>query len=119
MHKKKILIVDDEENIIYAMLLLLKKEDYLVQSAKNGKDAVEVYKSFKPDIILLDIMMPIMDGYETAKLIRNLDTDSKTKIIFLTAKGTILDKMKAYENGGDDFIVKPCSNEKILEKIEQ
>lgn len=116
--KKKILVVDDEENIVFALQLLLNKAGYTVETASSGKKALLQYSEFDPDVVLLDIMMPELDGYETAKRIRELDGLSKTKIIFLTAKGTIYDKMKAYENGGDDFIVKPCSNEKILEKIE-
>jgi len=117
METKKILIVDDEENIVFALQLLLNKAGYQVKSAYNGQTGIEQYNNFKPDVILLDIMMPELDGYETAKQIRALDDKSETKIVFLTAKGTLFDKMKAYENGGDDFIVKPCSNEKILEKV--
>jgi len=118
MKNKKVLIVDDEENIVFALQLLLNKAGYKVESATNGLSGIRQYTNFKPDVILLDIMMPELDGYETAKQIRELDDKSETKIIFLTAKGTLFDKMKAYENGGDDFIVKPCSNEKILEKVE-
>jgi len=117
MKNKKVLIVDDEENIIFALQLLLNKAGYKVESANNGNQAIKQYANFKPDVILLDIMIPELDGYETAKQIRALDDKSETKIVFLTAKGTLFDKMKAYENGGDDFIVKPCSNEKILEKV--
>jgi len=117
MKNKKVLIVDDEENIVFALQLLLNKAGYNVESAANGLAGIQQYSHFKPDVILLDIMMPELDGYETARQIRRLDNRSKTKIIFLTAKGTVFDKMKAYENGGDDFIVKPCSNEKILEKV--
>jgi len=118
MKNQKVLIVDDEQNIVFALQLLLNKAGYKVESANNGLTAIQQYTNFKPDVILLDIMMPGLDGYETAKQIRKLDNKSETKIVFLTAKGTVFDKMKAYENGGDDFIVKPCSNEKILEKVE-
>lgn len=117
MENKKVLIVDDEKNIIFALRLLLGKEGYTVESANNGIQAIKQFSEFKPDIILLDIMMPEMDGYDTAKKIRELDGESETTIIFLTARGTVFDKMKAYENGGDDFIVKPFDNQKILEKI--
>lgn len=117
MKNRKVLIVDDEQNIVFALQLLLGKAGYMVESANNGLAAIKQYANFKPDVILLDIMMPKLDGYETAKQIREMDEKSETKIVFLTAKGTVFDKMKAYENGGDDFIVKPCTNEKILEKI--
>lgn len=117
MKGKKILIVDDEKNIIFALNILLRESGYEVSEALNGVEAIEKYKSFKPDIILLDIMMPEKDGFETAKIIRKLDRESNTKIIFLTAKGTITDKMKAYEHGGDDYIIKPFNNKDLLEKI--
>jgi len=117
MKGKKILIVDDEENIIFALNILLSKSGHEVRHANNGNEAIEQYKLSKPDIILLDIMMPEKDGFETAKIIRELDKDSKTKIIFLTAKGTIIDKMKAYEHGGDDYIIKPYNNKELLDKI--
>jgi len=119
MLSKKILIVDDEKHIVFALSLLLKKAGHNVKSASDGDIAIEVFTDFKPDIIFLDIMMPKLNGYETAKAIRRLDSSSATKIIFLTAKGTMFDKMKAYEYGGDDFLIKPCPNDKILEKVSQ
>jgi len=115
---RKVLIVDDEVNIIYSLNLLLEKSGFDVYSANNGIEAVEQFKATQPDIILLDIMMPKMDGFATAKAIRALDKKSETKIIFLTARGTISDRMKAYELGGDDYIIKPFNNSDILEKIQ-
>lgn len=114
---KKILVVDDEENIVYALKLLLEKTGYTVATAHNGTLALEVYKDFNPDLVLLDIMMPELDGFETARILRTLDLESQLRILFLTAKGAALDKMLAYEKGGDDYIVKPSNNEDILEKI--
>jgi len=115
---KKILVVDDEENIVFALRLLLEKSGYEVLTASDGLMALEVYQKFKPDVVLLDIMMPKLDGFETAKEFRKLDVDSQLRIIFLSAKGATLDKMVAYEKGGDDYIVKPSNNTEILEKIE-
>lgn len=117
MSSKKVLIVDDEANIIYALNLLLTKSGYEVYKAQNGNEALKQFQEVNPDVILLDIMMPVKDGFDTAKEIRKLDKTSTTKIIFLTAKGTIVDKMKAYELGGDDYIIKPFNNLDILEKI--
>jgi len=117
MSARKVLVVDDEENIVYALRLLLSKSGFEVFHAYNGVEALEKYIKVKPDVVLLDIMMPIKDGFNTAKEIRDLDVQSTSKIIFLTAKGTIKDKMKAYEKGGDDYIIKPFNNSELLEKI--
>ena len=113
----KILIVDDEENIITTISFLLIKEGYITETANNGQNAIEKFQSFAPDVVLLDVMMPIMDGIEAAKEIRRLDTQSKTSIIFLTAKGTPKDKLSGYTSGGDEYVVKPFENEYLLELI--
>jgi len=118
MIAKKIVVVEDNKDVRENLAEILELDGYEVATAENGKVGVKVIEETMPDLIICDIMMPELDGYETAKQIRELDNKSETKIVFLTAKGTIFDKMKAYENGGDDFIVKPCSNEKILEKVE-
>jgi DNA-binding response OmpR family regulator len=115
----KVLIVDDEENIVFSLSFLLKKEGFQIETAYNGNEAIEKYKKFKPDVILLDVMMPQLDGYQTAKKLRSLDIFSATHIIFLTAKGTIQDKQKGYISGADDYIVKPFENQQILEKIRE
>ena len=114
-----ILVVDDEESIVFSLEFLLKKEGYHVRTAANGVLALEAFKEAQPDIILLDVMMPEMDGYETAKQIRALDPTSKTSIIFLTAKGTTRDRREGYMSGADDYVVKPFENEAILEKIRE
>lgn len=118
MKKTKILVVDDEKNIVFALQLLLSKSGYEVITAYNGKDAIDLYMDTSPDVVLLDIMMPIMNGFETAKEIRELDKGSQTRILFLTARGTTTDKMTAYENGGDDYIIKPFDNKDLLDKID-
>ena len=95
----------------------MEKSGYKVATATDGNIALEVYQKFKPDLVLLDIMMPKLDGFETAKKLKTIDVDSQLRILFLTAKSATLDKMIAYEKGGDDYIVKPSNNEEILEKI--
>ncbi len=117
--KTRIMLVDDEENILISLTFLLRKEGYEVRSAKNGLDALDLYKSFKPDVILLDVMMPEMDGFTVAGMIRSLDADSETSIIFLTAKGTPDDRKIGYLSGADDYVVKPFDNKSILEKISE
>ena len=113
----KVLIVDDEENIRISLSFLLKKEGYDVLTASNGLEAIEKYKEFKPNIILLDVMMPKMDGYEAAEQLRLLDDQSEINIIFLTAKGTPDDRRMGYMSGGDEYIVKPFENDRLLEKV--
>ncbi|MEM1136700.1 MAG: response regulator [Bacteroidota bacterium] len=114
---KKVLIVDDEENILISLSYLLKKEGYTVKTASNGKEALESFKQFKPEIVLLDVMMPEKDGFSTASDIRQIDKKSETHIIFLTAKGTSQDKLQGYISGADDYVVKPFDNEVLLDKI--
>ena len=113
----KIMLVDDEENILISLSFILKKEGYSVATAKNGTEALELYKSFKPQIILLDVMMPKMDGFTVASKLRSLDEHSEISIIFLTAKGTSQDRQKGYMSGADDYIVKPFDNSSLLEKV--
>lgn len=113
----KIMLVDDEENILISLSFLLEKEGYTVATATNGAEALEQYRAFKPDIVLLDVMMPEMDGFTTAGMLRALDTRSRTSIIFLTAKGTTEDRRIGYLSGADDYIVKPFHNQTILDKV--
>ena len=114
---KKILIVDDEPSIVFAIESLLTANNYITEKASNGKEALNIAEAFKPDLILLDVMMPYVDGLEFSSLIRKHKTLSNTKIIFLTAKGELQDKNDGYNKGGDDYIVKPFSYEKLLSRI--
>lgn len=117
MKPHKILIVDDEPSILLALESLLNAKGYSTQKASDGKEGLTVAKRFRPDLILLDVMMPNMDGHEFASTIRKSKKLLDTKIIFITAKGETSDKMKGYLTGGDDYIIKPFSTEKILERI--
>ncbi|WP_108869811.1 response regulator transcription factor [Aquimarina aquimarini] len=117
MIHKKILIVDDEKSIVLAIDSILSARGYNTQKAYDGKKGLEIAKEFKPDLILLDVMMPFIDGFEFSSLIRNDKALEDTKIIFITAKGEINDKKDGYSKGGDDYIVKPFSTEKLLSRI--
>lgn len=112
-----ILVVDDEEHIVRSLSFLLEKEEYHVVTAANGQEAIDQYMKYKPQTVLLDVMMPVMDGYETARHIRALDKNSTAHIIFLTAKGTVADRKVGYQSGADDYVVKPFDNETILQKV--
>lgn len=119
MGKKKILIVDDEPYIVMALRVLLEDQNYDIDYCYDGKAAVQKLESFNPDLVLLDIMMPEVDGYTVAKSIRNNPNAEHTNIIFLTAKGTKADKMDGYSSGAEYYIVKPFDNDDILEKVRE
>ncbi|MBL7825747.1 MAG: response regulator [Saprospiraceae bacterium] len=110
----KVLIVDDEPNIVLAVEFLLQREGYQTKKAYNGPQALEIAAEFQPDIIVLDVMMPGMDGFEAARLIRQHDALEHTKIIFLTAKGTDRDKLMGYAKGAEYYMVKPFENEELV-----
>lgn len=114
---KKILIVDDEPNIITALSFLFEQSGYEVQTAFNGEAALKKLAYFEPNVIVLDVMMPVMDGFETALRIRkNLIWDD-IPIVFLTAKGTQQDKLMGYKSGGEYYISKPFDNQQLLNII--
>ena len=113
--EKKILLVDDDMTILNMLEVILKKEQFQnVSKARNGVEAIRIQEEIKPDIIILDIMLPDIDGYEVCKKIRN---SSMVPIIFLSAKTEELDKILGYALGGDDYICKPFSNKELVLKI--
>lgn len=115
--KTKVLIVDDDPNIVLAIKTLLQLHDYDVQSASDGMEGYHTFMAFQPEIILVDIMMPRLNGHELVLKIRNEQHGSFTKIIYLTAKGMEHDRREGYATGADDFIVKPFSNEELLNTL--
>lgn len=110
----KVLVVDDDENIVQLIRLYLEKEDYTVCTAFNGKQAVNVFKSENPSIVILDIMMPEMDGNQVCREIRKT---SDVPIIMLTAKGETFDKVLSLELGADDYMVKPFEPKELVARI--
>ncbi|MCX7875951.1 MAG: response regulator transcription factor [Melioribacteraceae bacterium] len=112
----KILLVDDENDILEFLSYNLSKENFKVVTASNGIEALNKL-SEKPDLIILDVMMPKLDGYETCKEIRKIDYFKTTPIIFLTAKKSESDEILALNVGGDDFITKPISPQKLIARI--
>jgi len=111
----RILVVEDDKAISRLLELELTHAGYNVKIAKDGDEALKFYENFKPDIILLDIMLPIRDGFEVAEAIRNYDSD--IGIIMITAKGELESKVKGLKNA-DDYVVKPFEIEEILARIE-
>lgn len=110
----KILVVDDDTNISELISLYLNKEGYETREVANGKLAVEVFEEYRPDLVLLDIMLPGMDGYDVCKEIRKT---SRTPIIMLTAKGEIFDKVLGLELGADDYMVKPFDPKELMARV--
>jgi DNA-binding response OmpR family regulator len=117
MNQKKVLIVDDELSILVPIKFLLEKSNYRVDLAQSGKEALEKISQSQPDLILLDIMLPDLDGYEIYQLIReNSDWDA-IKVIYLSAKNRDVDIAKGLNLGVDSYVTKPFSNAELLEKI--
>jgi two-component system response regulator RegX3 len=110
----KVLIVEDEISFSDALAYLLKKESYEVEVAVNGKEAIDLFNSFKPDLILLDLMIPEVSGTEVCRVIRST---SQVPIIMLTAKDSEIDKVVGLELGADDYVTKPYSSRELLARI--
>lgn len=117
MHR--ILIVDDEPNIVLALELLMKKEGYEVHTVDDGERAVQAAKELRPDLILLDIMMPKMDGYEVCQRIRSDSLLKDVNIIMLTAKGREVEREKGLALGADHYITKPFSTRQVVMKVKE
>jgi len=114
---KKILIVDDEPNIIVPLEFLMEQNNYEVRVAANGEQALEVVSAYDPDLILLDIMLPGIDGYEVCQKIRGNPKFKHTKIIFLSAMARSIDVAKGMELTADEYITKPFSTADVVGKI--
>ncbi|WP_142414482.1 response regulator [Hathewaya massiliensis] len=117
MKEPKILIVDDEEHIQELIKFNIEKNGYRAICAGNGFDAIKLAKEELPDLILLDLMLPGMDGYDVCKEIRKESTLSKTPIIMITAKSEEFDKILGLELGADDYITKPFSIRELLARV--
>jgi DNA-binding response OmpR family regulator len=115
----KILLVDDEPNILIALEFLFEQEGYIVQKAFNGLQAIDKATAFRPDIMVLDVMMPGLDGFEVARRLRNMPHFENLRIIFLTAKGTSHDRMKGYSSGGEIYLTKPFDNDELVRTVSE
>lgn len=115
--QKTILVVDDEQDIVDLISYNLSKEGFEVATANNGTDAVEIAQRLRPDLVILDIMMPDEDGYTLCRHIRNLPTQQKAKVAFLSAKSKESDIRKGLETGADAYFTKPFSTRTLLVKM--
>ncbi len=116
-NKYKILLVDDEPDILEFMEYNLRKENYEVHKAVNGKDAIVKAKKVQPDLIVLDIMMPEMDGIETCRMLRDMPEFKNTMITFLTARNEDYSQIAGFEVGADDYITKPIKPRVLVSRI--
>jgi len=115
--KPKVLVVDDEPDIVELMAYNLKKEGYQVYTAANGQDAITVAKRVLPDLIILDIMMPKMDGIESCRVMRTMPEFKSTFIVFLTARNEEYSEIAGFNVGADDYIAKPIKPRALLSRI--
>ncbi len=115
--KQKILLVDDEKDVLEFISYNLNKEGYEVLTAHNGRDGIELARKFVPQLILLDVMMPRMDGMEACEELRKIRELDNTIIVFLTARGEDYSQIAGFKAGGDDYIVKPISPKVLISKI--
>ncbi|MDD7194810.1 MAG: response regulator transcription factor [Clostridiaceae bacterium] len=114
MAAEKILVVDDDNNICELLRLYLEKDGYEVTIANNGGDAVKLFQEISPSLMLLDIMLPVLDGWQVCREVRKF---SDRPIIMLTAKGETFDKVLGFELGADDYVVKPFDAKEVLARV--
>lgn len=117
MSKGKILVVDDEINITQILQFSIGAEGYEVITAQNGEEAIDKARREQPDLIILDIMMPRIDGYEACRILKANPMTKNIPVVLLTAKGRDIDKRLGREVGAIDYIVKPFSPNKLIDKI--
>jgi DNA-binding response OmpR family regulator len=116
--KRKVLIVDDEPNIVTALEFLLERRGYEVRVAANGEEAMALAGTFRPDVMLLDVMMPKRSGYEVCQRVRERPDLQHVKIVMLSAKGREAEVSKGLSLGADLYITKPFSTQELVERID-
>ncbi len=116
---KEILIVDDEPDVVVPIQFLMEQQGYLVMVAERGEDALDLIYQYKPDLVILDILLPGIDGYEVCEIIRLDPSCRDIKIIFLTARNREVDIAKGLSLGADAYITKPFSNTELVAKVKE
>ncbi|WP_394757531.1 response regulator transcription factor [Rhodoferax sp.] len=116
---QKILVADDEPNIVISLEYLLKREGYAVLIARDGQEALETIAREKPDLVLLDVMMPKKNGFEVCQALRASEDLPTIKILMLTAKGRDTDVAKGLALGADAYVTKPFSTRELVQKVEE
>jgi len=116
---KEILIVDDEPDVVVPIQFLMEQQGYLVMVAERGEDALDLIYQYKPDLVILDILLPGIDGYEVCEIIRLEPSFRDVKILFLTARDREVDITKGLSLGADAYITKPFSNTELVTKVRE
>ena len=116
---KKILIVDDEPNIVISLEFLMQQGGYDIEIARDGQEALNKLSSFHPDLVLLDVMLPYMDGFEICQAIRQKPDWNHIKVILLTAKGREVDITKGTALGADAYVTKPFATRELVDKVHE
>ncbi|WP_440995849.1 response regulator transcription factor [Arhodomonas sp. SL1] len=114
---KHVLVVDDEPNIVLSLEFLLEQAGFTVTTTDNGEDALAAAREQRPDVVLLDIMLPGTDGYEICQTLRDDPELAEVPVIMLTARGREIDREKGISLGADDYIVKPFSTSEVVERV--
>lgn len=116
---QKILIVDDEPGIVMSLEFLMKKEGYQVYIARDGAEALDIIRQEHPDLVVLDVMMPSVDGYEVCRQVKEDESLRRTKVIFLSAKSKDTDIEKGLSLGADLYLTKPFSTRNLMAKVQE
>lgn len=116
---KRVLVVDDEPNIVMSLEFLMKRAGFEVQVARNGREALAALEGTPPDLLLLDVMMPELDGYEVCERVRQRPEWNQTKIIMLTARGRDAERQRGLALGADRYVTKPFSTRELVEQAKQ
>src|SRR5712691_1932977 len=116
---KKVLIADDEPHIVISLEFLMEHCGYVVSVARNGEEALQQVETFKPDLILLDVMLPLRSGFDVCQKIRENAALQATKIIMLTAKGHAAEIAKGYALGADVYVTKPFGTKELLQQVKR
>ncbi len=119
MSNGSVLVVDDEPNIALSLEYLMREQGFEVRVARDGEAAIAALQEARPDVVLLDVMMPGKDGYEVCQLIRATPEWKDVRVIMLTAKGRSIEQEKGLALGADDYITKPFSTRTVVERVQQ
>jgi len=115
--KKKILVVDDEPHIVNLVRLTLSQEKYEIYSAYTGKEAIELAKQIIPNLVILDLMMPSVDGYQVCEELRKNKKTANIPVMILSAKSQLADKFKSINVGADDYMIKPFDPDELVKRV--
>jgi DNA-binding response OmpR family regulator len=116
---KRVLIADDEPNIVLSLEFLMKQAGYEIRVVHDGEEALRVVREWKPDLVLLDIMLPLRDGFEVCQKIREDPETAETRIIMITAKGREVEIAKGLALGADAYVTKPFSTKELVAQVRQ